>query len=293
MAEESTGPFRPDRPVGNASGPWREFRNRARRHGPRSRLTRAWHGTRKRRTASRSRSRSRCEMSRGYSGRAVNERATRTGVSDGGHLTQHMRRDTIQRRRRRGLHRRLRTRHAAVRDDRGGRHHRRLGGSRRDHPRIGRRRRDDFGGCIRDGGPRGRTDWSRKHRRRRTDHSLRQQGLRVDVPLRIGLASHAEVHIGDAQLGLPTRPKCPDAVAFGNSRVLLGRNGAHMGERHRPAVRCLDRQRLPAAGNGARVRHDPTGRSAKRLPRVAAHVDPAVLSRRVRLRGVERERLEE
>ncbi len=188
-------------------------------------------------------------------------------------------------RRRRGRHRARRT-HRGRRGCRGGRDRRGCGrrSGRRGIARRRRRRLDLAAGShtFRRGVGNGLED-----DRRGSGRLLRQQAFRIDVPLRVGLSPHAKMDVGTAHFRISARPDRPDAVAFGDSRVLLDRDGAQMSERHRPAVGSLNRQRPPATRDHSRERDDPARWSSQRLPHVARDVDPAVLPGRVWLRRVE------
>jgi hypothetical protein len=162
-------------------------------------------------------------------------------------------------------------------------HDRRSVGGRRDHDRSRRRRR-------RRRRPRRRIRRRRLDRWRRLDER-RQEEERVDVPLRVGGPTHAEVYVRDSVLGHPARADRANADALGDGRTALDGHGAEMEQRDGVAVRRLDRDRPPAGRHGPGERDDATRRRDDRGTGSRADVDAAVESARVWI-GTEAERLQ-
>src|SRR5581483_884104 len=98
---------------------------------------------------------------------------------------------------------------------------------------------------------------------------------------------------GIAHAGLGRRSDRPDAVAFGDSRAPVDRDGAQVRERDRPAVGGLDRQRAPAARDRPGPLDDTSHGCAYDLARLARDLDGAVLAGCVGMRAVEGERLQD
>lgn len=154
------------------------------------------------------------------------------------------------------------------------------GGRRR---RLGRRRlRGDRDG--RAGGPRLRGC------RRVAD---RERPERVDIPVLVGGPADAEMDVRLTPLDCPARPDRPDAVALGDRRALIDRDGAEVSEGHRPAVRRLDRHRPAVRHHRAGERDDPCCRRAHEGARGRGDVDAAVLAGGFRDGRVEGEGLED
>jgi hypothetical protein len=174
-----------------------------------------------------------------------------------------------------------------------GRHRRGYGRRcRRGLRGLGRRRRRDR--CDGSSGSSGgkRNGWSicraRGGRRGRRRHRARgQESERVDVALCVGRPADAELHVG--VVAATSIGERADWIAFGHGRVLLHRELTQVRERHRPAVRRLDRDRPAAAGHGAGERDAPGRRRPHRRGRRAGNVDAAMLPGRVRVAGVEGE----
>jgi len=146
---------------------------------------------------------------------------------------------------------------------------------RRRH-RYGRRRRSNPAAGV--GG-----------RFRGTGRRRGQEAQRVEVPLLVGGFPDPEVDVGDVQLGYAARPDGSDGVSLSDGRTAPHSEGAQVHERHRVAIRRLDRHGLSSARDGARERHRARCGSDDRSPGGRADVDPAVLAGRVRMRGIERE----
>ena len=96
-----------------------------------------------------------------------------------------------------------------------------------------------------------------------------------------------------AHAGLVARADRPDAVALDDRRALGHSDGAQVGERDRPAVGGLDRHALAVGRDRAGERDDASGRRAHAAPTGPGDVDAAVEARRLRLLGVEGERLQD
>jgi len=118
---------------------------------------------------------------------------------------------------------------------------------------------------------------------------LGQEGERIEVALRIDRAAHAEVDVGHRLLRLAARADRADDLAFRHGVAAPDRVRAEVHERDRVAVRRRDRQRLAAdrhrPGEGDRAGDRRLHPGTARRP----DVDPAVLSRGVRVLAVERE----
>jgi hypothetical protein len=184
-------------------------------------------------------------------------------VADGGDRSRSRRR---RRRRRRGGHR--------CRCGRGDR--RGLDGCRRGR-RRGRRRGDDRHGSRRRGG---------------ASRPRRQEGQRVEVSLRLGGGPDAQVHVRRVDLGVAAQPHRPDDGAFGDGVAPADPNRREVRQGDGEAVGRLDRERAAGGGDRAREGDGPFRRSAYGAARLTRHVDAAVLAGGVRVRRVERERLE-
>ncbi len=193
----------------------------------------------------------------------------------------------------------------------GGRSNRRLRGRRRGRRRrAGRRstrrrrsgRRRARGGsglrrrCGRVARGRGRARGGRRRcrsGRRRRRRTRGQERLRIEVSLVLGCDSHAEV---DVRLGVLALAPCTDAsdgIPFLDRRVLRDVDRAEMRERDRVAVRGGDRHRPARAGDAAGERDGPAAGGEHGLARGAGDVDAAVLGRRIRMRRVEGEVLQD
>ena len=104
----------------------------------------------------------------------------------------------------------------------------------------------------------------------------RQHGRRIEVAVLIVRSADAEVDVRLADAGLVARADRPDAVALDDRRALGHGEGAEMGQRHRPAVRGLDRDAPAVPRHRAHERHHPRGRRAHQRSEGAGDVDAAV-----------------
>ena len=160
-------------------------------------------------------------------------------------------------------------------------------GRRRGTGRGGRRRLDDGNGrgrrLGRDGRGRARLD----HRR-----AGGQERQRIEIPLRLGGHPHAEVHVGLRHLGVGADADRPDARALGYRGATRDRDRAKVRQRHCVPVGGGDRDAVSGRRDGARERDAPGRRSVHRRAEFAAHVDPTVLTCRIRMRGIEEEGLQ-
>jgi hypothetical protein len=163
---------------------------------------------------------------------------------------------------------------------------------RRGRRGVGRRRRRDRcdGSSGSSGGKRNghgicRVRGRRRGRRRRRARG--QESERVDVALCVGRPADAELDV--RVIPATSIGERADRIAFGHGRVLLHRQLTQMRERHRPAVRRLDRDRPAAAGHGACERDAPGCRRPHGRGRRAGNVDAAMLPGRIRVAGVEGE----
>ncbi len=89
-------------------------------------------------------------------------------------------------------------------------------------------------------------------------------------------------------LGRAARAYRPDNCALPNSVTFAHRYRADVDERHRVAAGCLHRHNLPIRADGAREANDAGGRCEDRLFAVSRHVDPSVLTARVRVAAVDK-----
>ena len=150
---------------------------------------------------------------------------------------------------------------------------------------------------------RGRLNHDRRRRRRRGSRSRsrrrrrlaarRQVCQRVEVALRVGGRPEAEVHVSAGDLGGAARTGEADHVPLGEGRAFGCAERAEVRERDREPVGRRDRDRLAGAGDRAGERHRAGGGRTHGLARLGADVDPAVLARRVRVRRIEDERLQD
>jgi hypothetical protein len=132
-------------------------------------------------------------------------------------------------------------------------------------------------------------DWIRGSRRGyigsrdRFRSSRRQERQRVDVALRVGGHTDAELDIRLGELDLAARPDRADRVTLRDRGVAAHADRAEVQERDRVAVLCLDRHSLATTRNRAREADRASCRRRHRGPRVSCDVDAAVLPRRVRV----------
>jgi hypothetical protein len=144
---------------------------------------------------------------------------------------------------------------------------------RRGHGRRRRSRR-----CRRNGDARrGRPHWSGLR--------LRQEEQRIDVAVRVGTPPDAEVDVRHRELRYAARPDRPDPIALGHDRPALDLIRPQVHERDGVAVLCLDRHSLATGRNDAGEGDGAARGGDHRRARHCADVDPAVLSRGVRIRA--------
>jgi hypothetical protein len=128
--------------------------------------------------------------------------------------------------------------------------------------------------------------------RRRGRRKRRQECQRIEVALRFRRNPDPKVYVRLRQLRLAGRADRPDAVALGHRRALGDRDRAEVGQRDGVPVGSRDREALARGRDGARERHRPgRGRDDARR-RGRADVDAAMLARRIWMRGIEHELLE-
>ena len=131
---------------------------------------------------------------------------------------------------------------------------------------------------------------ARSRRRHRDRVGAGQEQLRVDIALRVWGLPDAEVDVRHRQLRNAARVDGADRIALPDRRPAPDRERAEVHERHRVPIRRLDRHRLARGRHGSGERNRAGRRREDGRPHRRADVDPAVLSRRVRVRTVERER---
>ena len=160
-------------------------------------------------------------------------------------------------------------------------------GRRRGTGRGSRRRLDDGNVRRRRLGRDGRGRARLGHRRARG-----QEPQRIEIPLRLGGDPHAEVHVRLRHLRVGADADRPDAGAFGDRGAARDRDRAEVRQRHGVPVGGCDRDAVSGRRDGAREGDVPGCWSVHRRAEVIAHVDPTVLARRVRMRGIEEEGLQ-
>ena len=165
-----------------------------------------------------------------------------------------------------------------------------LSGRRRGRSRRRRCRRSR--GCRRSDRCRCGRRRRRRDRSRRRGRARRQEAERVDIALVLRGDPDTEVDVGLRQLGVATRPDGADDSPLRERSTLLDRDRAEVRERDGIAVERRDRDALAGRRNGAGEGDDARRGREDRRPCLAADVDAAVLPGRVRVRGVERERLQ-
>jgi hypothetical protein len=84
----------------------------------------------------------------------------------------------------------------------------------------------------------------------------RQERQGVDVPVRVGRSTDAEIHVRLGPLGITARADRADDVALAHLRPDRDPDRAEVNERHRPPVLGADRQAQPLMGQPPRVRDD-------------------------------------
>ena len=129
-------------------------------------------------------------------------------------------------------------------------------------------------------------------RRRRLHRSSgRQERQRIEVALRVGGDPHTQVNIRLPHLGVAARADRPDAVALGDRRALATASEPRCVSVTRRLRRSWSRE-LARAGHGARERHR-AGSRCDDDGRPRRDIDAAMLSRGIRVRGIEDERLQD
>lgn len=126
-------------------------------------------------------------------------------------------------------------------------------------------------------------------RSRRYRAARREERQGVDIAVRIGRDSNAEMHVALARDAVATRPDHADDVALGDDRASCHGRGAELKVRHGVAVVGSNADSEPTVRHGADER-DRAARSGAH-PRAdrRADVDPAVLTARIRV-GAQAER---
>ena len=231
-------------------------------------------------------------------GRLCNRRSRdryRGGGSRRGRRRDHGRRgrsrDRLRRRGHRGRGRlRDRGRNRCGRGDRRRRSRCRRGSRYRRRSRRGRchRRR----GCGRRGcgRRRGRRCWCR-HGRGRREHG--QEGERIEIALFVRRVADAEMHVRRVELRRAARADRADGAAFVDCHVLLDPDRTEVRQGDREAGRGQDRERLPARGHRPGEADDACRGRDHRRTGSRADRDATVLARRVRMRRIEGERLQD
>jgi hypothetical protein len=178
----------------------------------------------------------------------------------------------------------------------GGRNSRRLTnlrgrrfGGRRDG--LGARRR--VGSGRRHRGRGGLCRRGRHRHGRRRSRALRQERQRVAISLRVRGDAHAEVHVRLCEVGVARGERAADDVSFRDLRVPRDGERGQMRERDRQALGGRDRDARAGGRDGAGERHQTCGRGEHGRAGVGADHDAAMLPRRIRVRRVEQERLED
>jgi hypothetical protein len=158
------------------------------------------------------------------------------------------------------------------------RHHTRLNLRRRPNRRLGR---------LRSSGSRRSLDRQGGRSRNRTTWEQRQG---IDVALVVARDADTEVHVRIREIGLAARADRADHRCLVQPCPSLDADRAEMHERQRVAERSLDRHRLPTRRNGPGERDHTRGGCVHRGTAARAEVNPSVLSGRIRVSTVERER---
>ncbi len=158
--------------------------------------------------------------------------------------------------------------------------------------RSGRRRRRRLGRRC---GSRRRSSRSngrrgRRRRFRRGAGPRRKKGQRVDVALVPPGQSNAEIDERLGELGRAARTDRPDRGAFGDRLATLHGDRPQMLQRRGVTVTRLDGDGLAPTRHGPGERHDAADRSGDRRCGRCTEIDATVLSGRIRMRRVERER---
>jgi hypothetical protein len=131
-----------------------------------------------------------------------------------------------------------------------------------------------------------------RHRacRRLGDRPCGQERQRIDVALILGGHPHAEIDERLRVVDDAARADRPDNGALGDERSALDADRAEVDERGRVPERRLDRDGLAPVRHGSRESDGASRRRTHVRAGRCAQVDAAVLTARVRVRTVERER---
>ncbi len=244
-------------------------------HDARRRVTRRTHGPRRRRPQRQPARRRLCPCRRGRlrgSRRRGRRRGCLSGRRHGAHGGDGCRRPG-SRARRRGCGERCCRRSGRL-----------GGGGGRLGPVLGGR-----GPGRRRCGLRGRSGDRSRGRHRRPG---REQRERVDVALRLGGTTDAQVDVRRGHLRVAARADRPDDVSFGDRRALPDDEGAEMRERDGVPVGGVDREGEPGTGDRPGEADTAGGRRKHGSAGVTTDVDAAVLAAVVRMLRVEDERPE-
>jgi len=122
-------------------------------------------------------------------------------------------------------------------------------------------------------------------RRRHDPPALGQERERVEVTLFVDGAPNAEVHVWVARDRVGALADRADPRSLGDLLTALHDDRSELQQGHGVAVARADRQRATATGNGSGERHGSRSGRAHRLAERTAHVDPAMLPCRVRIRA--------
>jgi len=115
----------------------------------------------------------------------------------------------------------------------------------------------------------------------------------IDVALLVGLETNAEVHVRTGHLGVAGRTDGAYALALGDHLASRNRDRPEVRERHRIPVGRVDRDAPAGGGHRACERDGPGGGRSHGVTLRSRHVDASMLTSRVRMGVVERERLDD
>jgi hypothetical protein len=130
---------------------------------------------------------------------------------------------------------------------------------------------------------RGRAERRRRPRGGRRSRAPRQQPLGIDVPLLLRRDTDAKVHVRFRHLWLSAWPDRSDRLAFVDGVAPRNCHFPEMDERHRVAVRSLNRHDFAVPGRRSCERDRSVRRRAHARAGLAGNVDAAVLAARVRI----------
>ena len=186
------------------------------------------------------------------------------------------------------LRRTARRRAAASAVLRPGRASRALAGGTFDRLRRHGTRDGRDGGARGEGGGGRRRNWNGsgcgRRRRvgrgngRRGGRTRREQRRRVDVPVGLARAAHAEVHVRRVVLELAALADRPHLLGLRDGHARRDGERAEVEQRHAVTVGRLDRERASVSGERACEPDGPGGRSEDRLARRACDVDAPMLA---------------